>query len=714
MPDIKSVFLRIAGALALLVLFSGLTQTVLAQSKVSLQIHDIKVLPGQDPVSYDVAVFFSLLDSARNPIKDAKVEDFTLTEDNLPVEIARLGLENEPINVAILLDTSGSMAGDKINAARSAASRFIENLQGNDQVAVLTFDQSIKHRIDFSMDHTAAKQQVALVEATPGGYTCLFDAAYETIQLAKALPSGRRAVILLTDGKDEASNGASCSLHTLAEVTSLASAGNTPIPIYTIGLGEAVNSQTLESLASGTNGRYQYSPMPTQLEALFSLLQDELRSAYGLHYVSTTTPGEHTLRLHVKYQSAEDEVSGRMDMPVLPYSLSFTTPVDAAVISGMTSLSVAVSGGGVPIQQVQFLVNHDSVGSDSTPPYGVDWDPVAAGQNAGPVSLEAVAQDASGKELARRSITITYKPAIIQPTLAASAAPETMGGKISLTNLLLAAAAGLVVIGIVVAILLGIGKRRRQDKNRAEAWQMTVQGLGAGSAAGTEDRTMDSFALGGNALGALVILQSDDPTMLNQRIEISHPVTHLGRKADNEVIFAKDSPVSRHHAVIEAHDGGLFLAEIVAADENTGQPKRPAYGTFVNGVQVQEPVRLQGGDEIMLGKRLRMRFETVQVPQANDDRTLDQVGSPGPDDKTVAAFADGKVMPSDSDVTLPVASFGKQLDTPGDADRTMVAGSTPKPETPGEADKTAIAGSAKQTDTPVDNDKTFIPGGGQQ
>ena len=123
------------------------------------------------------------------------------------------------------------------------------------------------------------------------------------------------------------------------------------------------------------------------------------------------------MTLHVKYQSAEDEVSGKIDMPVLPYHLTFSSPADAEEVTGKTSLSVNVSGGGdTAIEKVEFLANKVSIGSASTPPYGVDWDP--SGLNAGPVTLEAVAQDASGNELARSSITISYKPASVIPAVA--------------------------------------------------------------------------------------------------------------------------------------------------------------------------------------------------------------------------------------------------------------------------------------------------------
>ena len=113
----KSIILRIASIFAFFLLLIGLAQPVLAQSRVILQLHDVKAQPSQSSTSYDVSVYFSLFDSARNPIKDASLEDFTVSEDNQPVKISKLGAENEPINVAILLDTSGSMAGANIEGS---------------------------------------------------------------------------------------------------------------------------------------------------------------------------------------------------------------------------------------------------------------------------------------------------------------------------------------------------------------------------------------------------------------------------------------------------------------------------------------------------------------------------------------------------------------------------------------------------------------------
>ncbi len=204
MQTFKTIFSRVVLAVFLLVMMAGIPKSALAQSSVTLTLHDVRVQPIPGSQAYDVTVYLSLLDSAGNPIKDAAAEDFTVSEDNQPVQIASLAsADNEPINVALLLDTSASMTGEKIDAARSAASRFISDLQGGDQVAVLTFDLTTTNRIDFTTDHTAARQQVELIQPTPGAGTCLYDAAYQTVQQVAALSYGRRAVILLTDGRDE-------------------------------------------------------------------------------------------------------------------------------------------------------------------------------------------------------------------------------------------------------------------------------------------------------------------------------------------------------------------------------------------------------------------------------------------------------------------------------------------------------------------------------
>ncbi len=635
MQPFKANFSRILLALSLLIMIAGMPQSVQAQSNVTLSVHEIKSQPIPGSQAYDVAISLSLFDSAGNPIKDAAAGDFTVSEDNQPVQIASLALADyEPIDVALLLDTSNSMTGDKIDAARTAASRFISNLQSGDQVAVLTFDLFTNTRIDFTTDHTAARQQVELIQPTTGAGTCLYDAAYKTIQQVAALSSsGRKAIILLTDGRDEAS-GKSCSTYSADDVIALASDEEARIPIYTIGLGSEADSQTLENLASSTDGRYQSSPGTTQLEALFGRLSDELRSQYIMHYTSSSASGEHTLTLKVNYRGAQDEVSQRVNLPALPYSIAFTAPQDGSTIGETTRISISISGQGVPIQKVVFLANNVSIGSATTVPFELEWDP--SGLQDGPVFLEAIAQDASGAELARSGVTITYQAALT-PTPTPSITPTSTGsglssGKLSTTTLILLSVSLLVLVGIVIIVIVISSKRRKAEKERDKRWKETVQGDGTPlSSVGVDERTLDSFTPSEGALGVLVILQSDDPALNGQRFEIIKSVTTLGRKASNDIMFPKDSPVSRQHAVIEERDGQLYLSEVFSADDS-GQPKRPSFGTYVNDQQIEASVMLRDGDEIRLGKRVRIRFVNATPSSGDTERTMDQVSE---NDKTI-------------------------------------------------------------------------------
>ena len=130
---------------------------------------------------------------------------------------------------------------------------------------------------------------------------------------------------------------------------------------------------------------------------------------------------------------------------------------------------------------------------------------------------------------------------------------------------------------------------------------------------------MDSFEVPFDALGRLRVTASDDMTMINQHFDITSRRTTLGRKADNDIIFPKDTPVSRHHALIEEKNGGLFLTELVDPESN----KRPTYGTFVNDREVgSQSILLQSGDEIRLGKRVIMKFEAGRS-STGDEKTFD-------------------------------------------------------------------------------------------
>ena len=111
-----------------------------------------------------------------------------------------------------------------------------------------------------------------------------------------------------------------------------------------------------------------------------------------------------------------------------------------------------------------------------------------------------------------------------------------------------------------------------------------------------------------DAYGTLSVLNSDDKALIGHQIHIRNSTTTLGRKPDNDIVFAHDKPVSRYHARIEKQDDNLVLLEIMTSDEQ-GNPKCPTCGTFINDTQIKNgSAVLKDGDIIQLGLRVRLRF----------------------------------------------------------------------------------------------------------
>ena len=207
--------------------------------------------------------------------------------------------------------------------------------------------------------------------------------------------------------------------------------------------------------------------------------------------------------------------------------------------------------------------------------------------------------------------------------------------------------------------LLDLGCYSLKDIHRPEQiYQLVIEGLPAEFPPLKSQKAIPSEK---KSFGVLEILQSQDPTRIHERIDIINPVTYLGRKADNDISFSKDISVSRYHAIIKVRDEKLFLGEVVKTKDDTGQPGRPTCGTFINGLQVQEPVELQDGDEIILGTSLRLRFEAVLIKPNRNKSLPDQV-DPCADLKTMTPESK-EALPSSAEMMLKIDKVGDKTPT---------------------------------------------------
>jgi hypothetical protein len=133
-----------------------------------------------------------------NYVPDLSQEEFKITEDGAPQEVAFFATVSAPFHVVLLLDTSASTQ-EKLKSIQKAAVAFVEQLQRADEVKVISFDNDLRELSEFTSDRAALKD--AIYKTVPGGGTRLYDAlqlAFSSIKTIK----GRKAIVLFSDGVD--------------------------------------------------------------------------------------------------------------------------------------------------------------------------------------------------------------------------------------------------------------------------------------------------------------------------------------------------------------------------------------------------------------------------------------------------------------------------------------------------------------------------------
>ena len=137
-------------------------------------------------------------------ITDLQQEEFSISEDGVPHQIAFFGKVAAPFHVVLMLDTSSSTM-DKLRQIQQAASVFVDQLQPADKVKVISFDDAVKDHNEFTNDRNVLKN--AIYGTRSGQGTKVYDAvalALDTIRKIK----GRKAIVLFSDGMDWHSDSA--------------------------------------------------------------------------------------------------------------------------------------------------------------------------------------------------------------------------------------------------------------------------------------------------------------------------------------------------------------------------------------------------------------------------------------------------------------------------------------------------------------------------
>jgi Ca-activated chloride channel family protein len=275
-----------------------------------------------------VTVPVSVMDRQGRFIPDLKQEQFHIYEDGIEQPIAYFENAEKPFTVALMLDTSDSTRF-KLKDIQDAALEFIEQLRPDDRVIVAAFDRNLAVLAEATSDRRVLTTAIRRVKT--GGSTSLYDAIDVMINKRLNRIRGRKAIVLLTDGVDTASKGATyeSTLRFALELDALVY----PIQFDTFeGLtqqakdmnaqmvtakGERLNvayaraERYLRALADKTGGRFYNAGTLKRLREVFTAIAQELREQYSIGYYPKSEGHVTERRIKVKVSAPGVVVGAR-------------------------------------------------------------------------------------------------------------------------------------------------------------------------------------------------------------------------------------------------------------------------------------------------------------------------------------------------------------------------------------------------------------------
>lgn len=239
-------------------------------------------------------------------VRDLAVRDFEVLDGGEQRRIQEFRRDDSAISVALLFDVSGSMES-RMGHARETAEQVLSslNLQG-DEAAVYTFDTRLEEVTPFTVG--LQRLPASMNTLSPFGATSLHDAVAHTAEKVATREGLRRAVVVLTDGRDTASR------LTPSDVSGIAS--SIDVPVYIVGMVSAIDNPSadisattiersaltgpLSDLAYWTGGRAFVASSLADRSQTARQIVDELRHQYLIAFESSGKPGWHPLVVRAK------------------------------------------------------------------------------------------------------------------------------------------------------------------------------------------------------------------------------------------------------------------------------------------------------------------------------------------------------------------------------------------------------------------------------
>lgn len=269
----------------------------------------VKARPGYfapKPPPVRPALEFTAMDFQSRFLEVTK-DDLVVLEDGVEQKIETFHEATTPVTMVLALDQSGSMkkSADKVVEAATA---FVEALRPEDWLGVITFADRSTVAHGMTQERQSTLQAIASYKADGG--TALYDALCDSVLMLKQY-KGRKAIVVLTDGRDEDNPGTGPgSARTWEQVVGLVR--EIDVTVFAVGLGTKIDPERLLTLGNVSGGQAYFPVDVSELPAQYGRIVDNLGHRYVIAYTSTNPSRDGRWRtVEIKTRSADIVVHSR-------------------------------------------------------------------------------------------------------------------------------------------------------------------------------------------------------------------------------------------------------------------------------------------------------------------------------------------------------------------------------------------------------------------
>lgn len=241
------------------------------------------------------------------PVSGLSAADFTVTDNNVPQQ-AEVEMDSLPLSVFLVLDTSGSVAGEKLSHLVKAASGLVTALHSEDRAALITFSEDVNVRVPLTAD---GERLTSVLSSLAGrGQTAVRDAVFAALQF-RSEDDSRPVVLVFSDGRDNAS--------WLSVSDTLTAVRRSGVVVHAVSLVDerpaepvqpgrpssprvAFSRTFMERLVSAAGGRQWQATASADLQPLFIRALTEMRARYLLTFYpqGVAREGWHDVKVTLK------------------------------------------------------------------------------------------------------------------------------------------------------------------------------------------------------------------------------------------------------------------------------------------------------------------------------------------------------------------------------------------------------------------------------